>query len=123
MVGIDLFDIVVVPFPFVDKPVSKKRPALVLSNIDFNAAGYAILSMITTKQHPAWPGDTQITNIAACGLRSPCLVRLKLFTLDNRLILRKIGRLGETDAFQVTKYLRSFLIFNSGACSSINLPA
>jgi len=106
----DPFDIVVVPFPFVDKPASKKRPALVLSNIDFNTPGYSILSMITTKQKPAGPGDTHITDISACGLRSPCLVRLKLFTLDNRLILRKIGKLGETDTFQVTKHLRIFLI-------------
>ena len=106
----DLFDIVVVPFPFVDKPASKKRPALVLSNIDFNTAGYSILSMITTKQKPVWPGDTQIMDITACGLRSPCLVRFKLITLDNRLLLRKIGRLGETDSFQVTNHLRNFLM-------------
>ena len=106
----DLFDIVVVPFPFVDKPVSKKRPALVISNIDFNTTGYSILSMITTKRKPVWPGDTQIMDILSCGLRSPCLVRLKLFTLDNRLLLRKIGKLGETDSFQVTKHLRSFLM-------------
>ncbi|MFC1876766.1 type II toxin-antitoxin system PemK/MazF family toxin [Thermodesulfobacteriota bacterium] len=109
----NFFDIVVVPFPFVDKPASKRRPALVLSNIDFNTSGYSILSMITTKKNPVWPGDTQITDIATCGLRSPCLVRLKLFTLDNRLILRKIGRLGETDSFQVTKHLRSFLMHRS----------
>ena len=106
----DLFDVVVVPFPFVDKPASKKRPALVLSNIDFNTAGYSILSMITSKQHPAWPGDTQITDIAACGLRRSCLIRLKLFTLDNRLILRKIGRLGRTDSLQVTNNLQTYLI-------------
>jgi len=106
----DSFDIAVVPFPFVDKPASKKRPALVLSNIDFNTAGYSILSMITTKQKPVWPGDTQIMDIAACGLKSPCLVRFKVFTLDNRLILKKIGRLGETDALQITKHLRSFLM-------------
>ena len=105
----DLFDIVVVPFPFVDKPNSKKRPALVLSKIDFNTKGHSILSMITTKQKPKWPGDIQITNIAVCGLQQPCIVRLKLFTLDNRLILRKIGRLGKTDSLQVTNHLRKFL--------------
>ena len=103
-------DIVVVPFPFVDKPASKKRPALVISNIDFNVAGYSILSMITTKQHPAWPGDTQITDIAACGLRRPCLIRLKLFTLDNRLILKTIGKLGESDSLRITNHLRHFLL-------------
>ena len=106
----NLGDIVVVPFPFLDKPASKKRPALVLSTIDFNTSGHSILSMITTKKKPKWPGDTQIKDIAACGLRSPCLVRLKLFTLDNRLLLRKIGRLGKNDAFAVATHLRNFLM-------------
>jgi mRNA interferase MazF len=106
----DFGDIVVVPFPFVDKPVSKKRPALVLSNIVFNTAGYSMLSMITTKHYPAWPGDTQITDIASCGLRKPCLIRLKVFTLDNRLILKKIGKLNKTDSNQVTDHLRQFML-------------
>ena len=106
----DLGDVVVVPFPFVDQPASKRRPALVLSNIDFNTAGYSILSMITTKQHPAWPGDTQITEIDDCGLRSPCLIRLKIFTLDNRLILKKIGKLGQSDSLRITNHLRHFLM-------------
>ena len=103
-------DVVVVPFPFVDKPASKRRPALVLSNINFNAEGYSILSMITTKQKPAWPGDTQITDIATCGLRKPCLIRLKLFTLDNRLILNKIGKLNKSDSLQIMKHLRQFML-------------
>jgi len=105
----DVGDIVVVPFPFVDQPASKRRPAIVLSNIDFNAEGYSILSMITTKQNPAWPGDTKITDIDTCGLRSPCLIRLKIFTLDNRIILKKIGSMAETDFVQVTDHFRKFL--------------
>ena len=44
------WDVVVVPFPFVDKKVSKPRPALVLSDIDFNIKGLVILSMITTAE-------------------------------------------------------------------------
>ena len=103
------FDTVVVPFPFIDKPETKKRPALVLSNEDFNQHGHTILAMITTKRHPSWPGDSEISEYAAAGLRLLCLVRFKLFTLDNRLILLKIGHLTKTDSLQIKKNFHRYL--------------
>ena len=103
------FDVVVVPFPFTDRPYAKKRPALVLSNADFNGSNHSILTMITTKQYPRWPGDSQIQDYETAGLNFPCLVRFKLFTLDNRLILRKIGHLTHNDANQVDVQLHTFL--------------
>lgn len=93
----DPWDVVVVPFPFVDLPKSKRRPALVLSQHDFNRHGHTILAMITTKRQPAWPGDVAIDDRSAAGLPRPCIVRLKLFTLDNRLLADHLGRLGEAD--------------------------
>lgn len=79
------WDVVVVPFPFVERGADKRRPALVLSQNTFNQAGNTVLAMITTRAYPAWPGDTQIDGRADAGLRLPCIVRLKIFTLDNRL--------------------------------------
>ena len=106
------FDVVVVPFPFTDRPVTKKRPALVLSNADFNGSNHSILAMITTKHYPTWPGDSKIQDYETAGLKAPCLVRFKLFTLDNRLILRKIGHLTLNDAKQIEVQLNSYLIGN-----------
>ena len=94
------FDTVVVPFPFIESAESKRRPALVLSEKAFNDRGHSILAMITTKRYPAWAGDTEIKDYHEAGLHLPCMVRLKLFTLDNRLIVRKIGQLSPTDARQ-----------------------
>ena len=87
------WDMVVVPFPFTDMAGGKRRPALVLSAATFNkAAGHAILAMITTARHSSWPGDTPLASTAT-GLPKDCVVRLKLFTLDNRLIARLIAKL------------------------------
>jgi len=47
------YDVVTVPFPFVDRPKTKKRPAVVLSNMEFNKSNHTILAMITTKKEPA----------------------------------------------------------------------
>jgi mRNA interferase MazF len=103
------FDIVVVPFPFVDTIQVKKRPALVLSDSDqFNlSANSCILAMITTStQHP-WPLDYLILDWQATGLSSPSFVRLKLFTLDNRLILYKLGSLAPNDQAGVRNVLKT----------------
>jgi mRNA interferase MazF len=83
------YDVVTVPFPFIDRPKTKKRPAVVLSNKEFNKSNHTILAMITTKKEPAWPGDFRISDHIDAGLRLPCLIRFKFFTLDNRLMQKK----------------------------------
>jgi mRNA interferase MazF len=104
------FDVAVVPFPFADRAKSKPRPALIASNAAFNRAhGHSILAMITTARATRWPSDHQIIDLEAAGLGAPSVVRCKLFTLDNRLVARRIGRLGSADARQVAERLREAL--------------
>lgn len=105
------FSIVVVPFPFTDKAAAKKRPALVLSTESFNRQGHTVMAMITTKDHNPWPGDCAIENLQSAGLHVPCIVRPKLFTLDNRLILRRLGAMELHDAEKVKTALRFVLGF------------
>ena len=90
-----LFDVVVVPFPFTDHNTQKKRPALVLSDHDnFNdPTETCVLAMITSAKNPDWPLDTLIGSLKKAGLSAPSKVRMKLFTLDSRLIIKKIAAL------------------------------
>lgn len=102
-------DVVAVPFPFVDGPGDKRRPAVVLSRRVFNEAGHTVMAMITTKSHSPWPGDAEIKDFRQAGLHLSCLVRLKLFTLDNRLIVKRIGRLAPPDARRMSQNLKNHL--------------
>jgi mRNA interferase MazF len=104
------FDVIVVPFPFTDRDTSKRRPALVLSKSSFHEVDHSVCSMITTKNHSPWPGDTEITDLDAAGLDHPSLIRLKLFTLDHRLIVKMIGALAKHDQNSVKESLRQHLI-------------
>jgi mRNA interferase MazF len=106
----EAWDVVVVPFPFTERPGTKRRPALVLSRHGFNEKGHTTLCMITTKTHDPWPGDADIQNLQTTGLHVNCLVRLKIFTLDNRLILKKIGTLSAADRKRVTTCIHRYLI-------------
>lgn len=104
------FDIVVVPFPFTDREATKRRPALVLSTASFNQkSGHGVLAMITSAEHSLWPGDHPIEDLETAGLPTECLVRFKLFTLDQRLVIRKAGVLGATDQKKLRRAWTAFL--------------
>ena len=107
----DAFDVVVVPFPFTDRAASKRRPALVLSDrAAFNARiGHAVLAMITSATNSDWPFDVKVTDLKAAGLPSASFVRMKLFTLDQQLIVRKAGSLATTDRQAVATAVRKLL--------------
>ncbi len=104
------FDVIDVPFPFSDMPHSKRRKALVLSDAVFNQKNAAsLLVMITSAARSAWHLDVSIEQWSEAGLRKPGLVRMKLFTLDNGLILGKVGCLTAEDQQSVTQALRAAL--------------
>ena len=105
------FDIVVVPFPFTDRMAEKRRPALILSDSEkfSKPTGYYVLAMITSRKNPSWPLDTVITHKKKTGLDAPSKVRMKLFTLDHRLIIKKIGSLSAEDRIAVVKRLRNLM--------------
>ena len=98
-------DVVAVPFPFTDRPAVKRRPALVVSSAAFNRAhAQSILAMITAARS-TWPSDVAIRDWRQAGLHVPCRVRLKLFTLDDALMVRKLGALSERDGQAVAHAL------------------
>jgi mRNA interferase MazF len=108
-VDCERWDVVIVPFPFAEMTGSKRRPALVLSPRAFNASGHTVLAMITSAGHRPRPGDTVLAHQEAAGLALPCMVRLKIFTLDNRLIIRRAGHLAPFDREKVSENLRAWV--------------
>jgi len=105
------FDVVVVPFPFTDRSTTKRRPALVLSDAQtFNKqVGQSVLAMVTSSRHSDWPLDVEIEDLKSAGLPSASVVRMKLFTLDDQLVIRKAGALVENDRRSVTDSLLQLL--------------
>ncbi len=104
----EAYDVVVVPFPFTDRQASRRRPALVLSKRKFQAEiGHAVLAMITSSDNSAWPLDVEVTDLDRAGLTSSSKVRMKIFTLDGSLILRKLGVLAKPDQKKVQQALDS----------------
>lgn len=105
------FDVVVVPFPFTDSAAAKRRPALVLSDeVVFNApAGHSVMAMVTSVGNAPWPLDVAIADLQSAGLPAPSVVRMKLFTLDHRFVVRRAGSLSGKDRKAVVEVLHQLL--------------
>jgi mRNA interferase MazF len=108
------FDVVVVPFPFTDSVATKRRPALVLSDAGIfnNQMRKGVMAMITTATHQPWALDVNISDLSLAGLKAELIVRMKLFTLDYSLIVRRIGHLGEADSDKVMEAMKKLFNFN-----------
>lgn len=104
-------DIVVVPFPYTDLPVSRVRPALILSEDRdyYDATGQLICAMITGARKSSWPGDHIIEAWQEVGLTIPSLVRLKITTFDKSVVKRTVGRLDDADIAGVLRHARRLL--------------
>ena len=104
------YDVVKVPFPFTDKSSTKRRPALVISSEKYqNNFKHCVLCMITTAKHSEWIDDIIIQNIHTVGLSTPSKIRFKIFSLDERLILGKLGALDKQDIHMLTAKLKEYL--------------
>jgi mRNA interferase MazF len=83
---------------------------VIVSRKVFNHHGQTLMGMITSSSL-RWPSDCPLRDLASAGLSTACVVRLKLFTLDNRLIIKRIGKLAEEDQKRVVSALQSIMPF------------
>jgi mRNA interferase MazF len=70
--------------------------------------------MITSRKNHSWPLDAEISDLASCGLPAPSVVRMKLFTIDHRIIHGKIGELSNKDQALVKSSLAALIPMGKG---------
>ena len=110
MPGCEVWDLVRVPFPYTNRPVQQRRPALVVAVPDVSGGpGLLWVLMVTSAAHRGWPGDVAITDLDAAGLPAASVVRpAKIATIEAGDADR-IGRLPPRDQAQVRAALRATL--------------
>jgi mRNA-degrading endonuclease toxin of MazEF toxin-antitoxin module len=92
----------VVPFPFSDLTHAKRRPALVLADLEGDDL---ILCQITSQQvRDKYAIDLDDGDFEAGALRQQSNVRPnRLFTADQRIILRRVGHLRREKINEITE--------------------
>jgi mRNA interferase MazF len=105
-----VWDIVRVPFPYTDRRVRQRRPALIVAIPGMQAQlGLLWVLMITSADNRGWPGDVLISDLLDAGLPVQSLVRTeKIATMDAR-DAERIGCLPEMNRQTVTTQLRRHL--------------
>jgi mRNA interferase MazF len=101
-------DIVVIPFPFSDLSGSKKRPALVLADLQGDDI---ILCQITSQQTKDRYAIALADNDFMSGrLTSPSNVRPnRIFTADKSIIIKKAATLNEAAVNRIIQKIVSIL--------------
>jgi len=103
------WDIILVPFPFTDLTTSKKRPALVISPYEYNTGPDILISFITSKlDRDKRFGDYKIKRWEESKLPKPSMIRMKFATIDQTIVIKKIGRLSESDISEFQKEIVRF---------------
>jgi mRNA interferase MazF len=87
-------DVVVLPFPYSDLTVTKKRPALILAELEGN--DYIICQITSQAKPDRYACPIGENDFLSGSLNKPSLARAnKLFTADNSIILYRAGTLKE----------------------------
>lgn len=110
MATFNAWDIVKIPFPYTDRPVRQRRPALVIAAGEIEAAhGLLWLVMITSAENRGWPGDATVSDLRVAGLPAPSVVRpAKVATVEAR-DAERLGMLPLPDRATVRSFIRRAL--------------
>ncbi len=110
MPGFRIWDVVKVPFPYTNRPVQQRRPALVVG-IPAAAGAPALLwlLMVTSAGNRSWPGDVPVSDLGEAGLPAPSVVRpAKIATIEAQ-DAERIGQLPLADRALVARTIRATL--------------
>ncbi|HTZ76363.1 MAG TPA: type II toxin-antitoxin system PemK/MazF family toxin [Stellaceae bacterium] len=106
MAAFETWDVVKVPFPYTDRPVRQRRPALVIAAGALEMShGLLWVTMITSAENRGWPEDVAVSDLDAAGLPAESVVRCaKIATIEAR-DAERIGALPRTDRRKVARHL------------------
>jgi len=91
-------DIILLPYPFTDLEGSKVRPAIVISNNNFNRRSEDVIAIPVTTILKDEPYSVLIgqENLSSGKLLKPSRIRFdKIFTVEKKLAVMKIGVINE----------------------------
>jgi mRNA interferase MazF len=104
-------DIVLIPFPFSDQTTIKKRPAVIVTTNNYNNASLDIVIMAITIQteQSFGIGECLIRNWREAGLLKPSSIKPAIATVEQKLVLKNLGKLSPEDLLSMDNMLRELL--------------
>ena len=100
-------DIVLVRYPFSDLSGTKVRPAIIVSA--HHVSQDVFIVPLTSQTTSLLAGEFVLASWQAVGLNVPTAVKRGLYTVQENLIIKRVGKLTQADAEQVGRSLREWL--------------
>ena len=95
-------DVVLIPIPFSDLTSRKVRPAVVIGQ---NGADLFLVPISSQPQNT----DMPLQEWRAAGLNVPCGIKAQITTVEDRLVVKKVGVLSPADQQRMNARLRAWL--------------
>src|SRR5690625_3331149 len=104
-------DVLLIRFPFTNQQGSKQRPAVVVSSADYNAQRPDLILLALTSQvrAPLGFGEALVGDWQEAGLLKPSVFKPILFTVEQTMIRKTLGRLTHHDREALHKVLLTLL--------------
>lgn len=104
-------DVVLIPFPFSNQTDAKKRPAVIISSDAYNNISSDIVIMAITSQteKTIGIGECLIQEWRDAGLLKPSAVKPAISTIEQTLVLKKLGKISLQDLISMDAALKEFL--------------
>jgi mRNA interferase MazF len=104
-------DVVLVPFPFSDQSTTKKRPAVVISSTPYNETSpdIVILAVTSKVEKSVGIGECLVSDWKDAGLLKPSAIKPAISTIEQTLVLKKLGDLSPRDRSSMDKTVKGFL--------------
>lgn len=103
--------VVLVPFPFTDQTAIKKRPAVVISSLEYNDIRPDLVIMAVTSQMRV-SGEFDGLGLADwrdAGLLKPSAIKPVIATIVQPLVLRPLGQLSKRDCQALIEWKKRLL--------------
>jgi len=104
-------EIVLVPFPFSNQTTTKKRPAVVISSSHYNTVSKDVIIMaITSRIEKSFDiGSCLIKDWKEANLLNPSAIKPALSSIEQALVLKKLGALSPDDLSSLNAALKELL--------------
>ncbi len=101
-------EVILLAYPFTDLSTQKVRPAAVVSADDGKYDDIFVVPL-TSKVHKLAGSEFVLENWQEAGLNVPTAIKRGCILIDDKLVIKKVGRLSENDLVSLDNALKSWL--------------
>ncbi len=105
------YDVIIVKFPFASSLKYKARPAVVLSDEQYNQNEHHTLLIMAISSNTDTPFSYElpVKDWQSAGLLKPSIFKAAIATIEQAYVIQKVGRLSSEDSERLESILKQII--------------